>query len=919
MFSKIEPHANPIIANFQLFTWLLFHPSAWCAYVNQIDPTLPPDFALADIPAHCQHNSILQRLRFLAFYVQPLVIGILIVFVLVSIHLVSWAISEQAIEYPNIVLGVTYGMILCLIGSMFSSFAISVPFGLMAGGISGLSVGILIGMTEQPQYIWGIVLGIFALSMAGSVTATLPYSNQKRTLAWQIGSFVVGIFVGIIVLLMVLAGGVIVLGKILSLVWLNKAHAITIGTIIAGGIMLGWFRKGWRWGLILGLLFGSIMAVLIIIKFGKLNDMETSVIRSLLSGPTNGMLYGMSITVLFALPYLIAKRIATVWAGVVAGLLSSSIIVSLIVLTNENVSWDIKQYLLIGCIVAFILGLAQKWWRAIVLYPFESALNLLLYQAQEKHPEQTAKLLQWHSAFWDEHQYLRLLGLETQLVLLYEQDPSAGQAAIIQLSGGTQSWAIQATQVEKNKRLLANCKNIHDIAKIHEELIIDDSLKENSADWLRQFFHSSQQVGTALSRRSNEEQRVELQAILNRLQGMLAVPQSPEMHSFRDIAISWLHIIEDYVNELQRIQKIPDPYIRGLPLNNGEATFVPRAEIERIEQLLLDNVCPTLLLYGQRRIGKTSLLKNLVSLLPNHIIMLFVDCQGTLTSHNNPVSFFYDLSRLMINVATKSYPDLTLPTISKEVLQSEPFSYFDEWLDHVEQAIGDKMLLLALDEFVMLDQAFQDGKLDPNAILGFFRNIIQHRQQIKLLFSGTHTFEELQHWATYLINVQTIHLSYLSDNEVQRLIERPVKNFPLRYLPEAKQRVMDLTHNQPALVQLLCGEIVQLKNTQTVDKRLTVQVEDVEAVSINILKLGRFFFADIEQNQVNKTGRKILRFMATSHQEGEIVSRDILLAQFPTDLAETLALLLRRELIEEVGNGEGYRFQVELVRRWFLL
>ncbi|MEH2285963.1 hypothetical protein [Nostoc sp.] len=49
--------------------------------------------------------------------------------------------------------------------------------------------------------------------------------------------------------------------------------------------------------------------------------------------------------------------------------------------------------------------------------------------------------------------------------------------------------------------------------------------------------------------------------------------------------------------------------------------------------------------------------------------------------------------------------------------------------------------------------------------------------------------------------------------------------------------------------------------------------------------------------------------------EGAIVSRQTLLQQFPH--AEiTFNLLLQRELIEEVDDG--YRFQVELIRRWFI-
>ncbi|MGQ4649147.1 hypothetical protein [Lyngbya aestuarii] len=46
-----------------------------------------------------------------------------------------------------------------------------------------------------------------------------------------------------------------------------------------------------------------------------------------------------------------------------------------------------------------------------------------------------------------------------------------------------------------------------------------------------------------------------------------------------------------------------------------------------------------------------------------------------------------------------------------------------------------------------------------------------------------------------------------------------------------------------------------------------------------------------------------------------MVKRKALLPLFPDNLNTVLNLLSRRQLIERVGDG--YRFQVELIRRWF--
>jgi hypothetical protein len=216
-------------------------------------------------------------------------------------------------------------------------------------------------------------------------------------------------------------------------------------------------------------------------------------------------------------------------------------------------------------------------------------------------------------------------------------------------------------------------------------------------------------------------------------------------------------------------------------------------------------------------------------------------------------------------------------------------------------------LLLILDEFSALEHGFNKGRLDEVSVLGMFRHIIQHRPRIKILLSGSHTIDEFERWASYLINVQTVHISYLQCNEALQLIEHPVKDFALRYEEAASKRVMEITRSHPALIQLLCSEIVTLKNKQPISERRLAQVIDVEAARAGALQHGRFFFADIANNQVTKEGLAMLRFVA-AQGEGEIVSEEMLRRQCPDEFEATLTNLLQRELIERLSNG--YRFQV---------
>ena len=218
---------------------------------------------------------------------------------------------------------------------------------------------------------------------------------------------------------------------------------------------------------------------------------------------------------------------------------------------------------------------------------------------------------------------------------------------------------------------------------------------------------------------------------------------------------------------------------------------------------------------------------------------MFVNLQGPATQASDHAGFLYNVARGMARSAERQR-GLILPVLKRELLQADPFTCFDEWLDEVEKAL-----------------------------------------------------------------------------KARQLVERPVKGFALRYEAEASQRVLDLTRGHPALVQLLCAEVVALKNEQPLARRRLATLADVEASVAEALGHGSFFFADIEQNQVGSAGLALLRYLATWGEGGE-VSREMLVEQFAgsDELDSALKQALQRELIE--STDKGYRFQVELIRRWFV-
>ncbi len=940
-------HPNRLVAAFQLVGWLFCHPSAWRNHVARIDPTLRPDFALVELRRAQWRNPTLRHLLVTSVCVAPLLKGVLTAMLL-------WAFAM-----PSDL--IVFGVVLCVALGVALSALAGVAYGVTASAAIGVVMCLVLGgvtwLTQQPLSAWRnneplivvlcIALGIVGRSagvpegikLFGQTPPHAAVSRRRQMLAVTMGTLV-GIvsFVAFIVTMQASSGA----GR----------EALSFGIVIAlAGLFVGMasaFAVGRRRGALVGVV-AIVGLPLLFVMLWLLGSALEQLLGERESGATwlvvFGALLSLYVSVLYVLSAGLTARIAGATAGGVAGALASGLGLIVAFTISEDLPWffrnvaagsplDMMLWLFVTHLKwatlawsvtlgvgATFVGLTLNTWRPILAYPFELLWNGILRRTDESGSLDHQRL-QYHSAFWDEWQRLPLFGLDQHIVVVAERDPAAAQAAIEYLSTHRQRWAAQAAQIELDARQLERCADANTIANAQSQLGAGELTGPASA-LLRSFARISQDVDAALRQESAYNQRLALRAVEDRLDALLReLTRSDERYAirFRPIATQWRETIAAHERAVavaaEQRQEIDNPYVIGVPLTAQQEIFVGRANISaRIEQLLLDRRRPPLLLYGQRRMGKTSLLNNLGRLLPTTIAPLFVDLQGPASWASDHAGLLYNLARGMCDSAQRQR-GLVLPALARESLQADPFTRFDEWLDDVERSLGDSAALLALDEFETLDAAFDEKRFSEPAVLGMLRHIIQHRARFKVLLAGSHTLDEAQRWASYLINAQTVHIGYLTADEARTLIVQPVKDFTLRYEPDAVERVLRLTRGHPFLAQLLCAEIVARKNEQAPSERRLARLADVEAAIPDALNSGSFFFADVERNQADEAEAKLLRWMA-AHGEGAVIARDDV-RQWATDAADgerALRRLVRRELLERV-NG-GYRFQVELVRRWF--
>ncbi len=828
---------------FNYLKWLIrlfFQPSVWRDHLAT-NLNLSSDFSIADLSNKDWRNSEIRSVLIIGLIIVPLLLSLVV-------GLLLWVQDKPLI---NIVVAMTYTVVVSWISGFIVASQVAVGFALVSAPLSGVVLGLAQGDIGGLVTILG---AIFVSSLAGHILINIKESVRERTFSEEVGAVVFGLLVSVFIVLIGVAIGTL-LGSIA-----DNPEFMVYGQLVAAMIVVVLVLKAGLW-------FMLFIAGLIILMISL---WEPSIV--------NAIAFSLLFALSFRLTHKFAGTLAAVWAGI---LTSGGMYVVAMIFVADYDLW----LMVITSLIALVLGLTFSYWRVVISYPLLAAWHLYLYQ--------TSNLLDKHAAFWDEYQFLRWFDLKKHILKVSERDPQAAQSALIKLSGGYNMWVVQAVQLEWDIQRLEQCKTLSMMAQVHNSLITKTNVL------VRRFSRLSEDVTAALNQSSDYNKRLLLRNIEDKLDDFLL----ENCQRFQSVAIIWRQAIIAKMQQLsekaEQRQEIQSPYITGLPLQTNQELFVGREDVSaKIENYIVAINTPPLLLYGQRRMGKTSLLYNIGRLLPTTIIPLFVPCQGVIAKTQNTSDFFFQFAQQMVNSA-KQQRDLSLPKLTKEDLKQNPIMRFSEWLEEIEQ--DSYTMLLMLDEFIELEKAFEEQRLEKTQILGWLRDQIEHHQSLKILFSGSYYFKELEsYWSNYLINVKTIHISYLQEAEARQLIINPIPDFNLHYTEEACQHILTLTNCHPALVQLMCDQIIQFKNQQMVSKRQLVEVSDVEATVPNVLEAGKFFFNEIIYNQIGEDERKILSILAS---DGKL--------DCPEE--KSLSLLLERELIEKVGSG--YRFQVELIRR----
>jgi AAA+ ATPase superfamily predicted ATPase len=149
--------------------------------------------------------------------------------------------------------------------------------------------------------------------------------------------------------------------------------------------------------------------------------------------------------------------------------------------------------------------------------------------------------------------------------------------------------------------------------------------------------------------------------------------------------------------------EIVNPYIAGAPVTEQRMFFGREDIFQWIENSITGQYADHILvIHGQRRVGKTSVLKQLGNRLPKRYIPVFFDLQGR--THTTLDRFLWWLAREIVRVLKQERGiEVSLP--EKEDFARDLEHFENRFLPDLQPALDGSTLLLTFDEFDNLEDS----------------------------------------------------------------------------------------------------------------------------------------------------------------------------------------------------------------------
>jgi hypothetical protein len=368
-----------------------------------------------------------------------------------------------------------------------------------------------------------------------------------------------------------------------------------------------------------------------------------------------------------------------------------------------------------------------------------------------------------------------------------------------------------------------------------------------------------------------------------------------------------------------------------------EKMFFGRTEyIENIKNAVLESSSKCVIIYGQKRSGKSSVLFHLKRQLnqsPNAFCISF--SLGEIVDDLSAQTFYYkilsEIEDSLDGITDMKKPLFTAPTLSE--LKEAPSIVFNDYMKKFQKScsttIGwqNKNLVLLLDEFTYIYTAIQKGFLSEQ-FMKTWKSLIEKSYFSSVLIGQDIMPKFKKAYQNEFGIAEDKRLSYLSKKDAKKLIEEPVWDNTRnrsRYLGKALDLILDYTSSNPYYVQIFCARLVEYMNSHKAISVTEADVYDVAQTftkgeqSLSLDKFDNLITAgDADLEVINpRDTLQMLREIAIASKNLDSCSRDTINLGDNEKENQILADLHSREVIS-CPQPNFYKINVRLFKEWLL-
>ena len=363
-------------------------------------------------------------------------------------------------------------------------------------------------------------------------------------------------------------------------------------------------------------------------------------------------------------------------------------------------------------------------------------------------------------------------------------------------------------------------------------------------------------------------------------------------------------------------------YIIGKPIIDPNK-FIGR---EDIFSTINDNLeQPLILLYGQRRIGKSSVLNQI----PNKVAgdnFVFIHCNFEdlgQSSTSEILDLIADkiIEKLQINQNDELINHLI------ENIRTDINIFSKSFLPEIYKKLGDQKLALLFDEFDVVSEIETkvNSSSDSISFLNYIMQLLDKDKKICVIPVVGRHISKLPKLLSFLKEAPNIEISLLDKSNTEKLITQPAKGV-LQYNKETIEKIYGLTSGHPYLTQAVCSAIYNLARDRYNNKQVTcpvnITVQDVEAIVDIAIELAESGLDGFWSNLISE--QQVI-LAAAAEAENIAILQNQAVSEEPLKLLEEYGIITESlteayEQLVEYGfleNTQG-KVKIELVRRWLL-